>query len=292
MVMIPSLQDSLTELTIFVEVDTLKESEISVQDGADQLDVSPEALRAFALEKNVLQEDYLPIAAFQRFSAAMFMWRKNYYDEKTAIAKIGNREELNRLVNTGKIRVKFYHTLLFYHREDVDAACKPAIVVDAQQEKPAIVPPRAVTFVPVKETRNPVATDKGAKVTGTKFFIDGEEYVSISEAARILKEKMGTVWQWIYTYNFLPFITVEEDWVKRADVQAKLETPFFQQERYSYTAVGNIYEVTRFTVAKWVRDDGVAYTTGPGGQRYILADQLPRCVELAERAHKFSHHKE
>lgn len=288
-----SFLDSLPEFSSSVEVDVLEESEISVRVGASQLDVPSGALRAFARERNVLVGEYLPLEAYQRFTAAISLYRRNYYDEKTAIAKIGSKKKLGDLVKHGKIRAKFYHGIPFYHRGDVDAACKPKILVKkmislAQKTKSLF----RFEFIPNPLTMRPVTTEKGAITTGARVFINGEECVSIAQTARLLGEKIATVWQWIHKNHFLPFVESEEDWVKLADVEVAKLTPFFTQSRYTFTQIGQKYGITRFTVGAWTRrENGVVATPCPGGQKYILADQLEKCAELAERAHKFNPYK-
>lgn len=121
-----------------------------------------------------------------------------------------------------------------------------------------------------------------------------ESLITIAEAAEIFGENAVTVRKWILRFNLVPSQKVEEGkvrWrVKKQDIEReKQENPFFQQARYSLTEVSEMLKregviVCTTTLSRWGSQGLAIITYSPGGEPYLLEDQISRCRELAIEA--------
>lgn len=118
--------------------------------------------------------------------------------------------------------------------------------------------------------------------------------LTVKEAAELLGVTVSTFWSWGVEDGAFDVVQVNNCKIRsylvtRVSVEGWVGKPFFQQKRYGHSEFGHLVgPVSRQTVRNWVAQGKIREVRGPGGQPYILEDQIEEGRRLAVAAKKFN----
>lgn len=216
----------------------------------------------------------IPWAKFKSFRDKVEQELDGYVCEKEAIAIIGDKDDLIRRVAEGSVKTRDFFGVTFYFRQDLSEILDISVELRKAYQH---LPLRQYTALP-------------------SLFCLGEEYIILTEAARLLGFDYKIVRKWVLRYDFLtPYHVFEgkTKWrVKKAEVLAVLQNDrYFNQEHFGPNELASLLRISSASLFTWHRAGKIKLAYSPAGESVIPFDQLDKCLELAITANKHNNYR-
>lgn len=278
------------------------EQYMDVERADSELNIDADALMEMGSRNLLIIRDGCEISrsSFLVLKALLFSIRRRWVDQEIAVDFIGSSRKLQELVRSGKVKMRLYMGIAFYREADL---ARYTVLLPEPSEQKEPVKQRQSTALGLAASScererhakpSPIPTATSDQLYGLER--QDEELVTVKEAADLLKVNIGTMWDWV-DQGKIESVTIAEKksrshLVKMSSLRQWISSPFATQRHYSFTELGEMPDisVSRQTIRSWQRKGLIEICLGPGGQPYVLKDQLPKCRELAQKAliHKTS----